>query len=163
MPDFSAYLSKVKDEVHEHISDNLATEIEKLREENRLLKAEIERMEANLDYRLKDEAENLREANKMLGDVANIQAEENKELRMENARLKAEIDLLKAEREWRPIETAPRDSTSVLTGNEYGVCINSCRRGIVLKGLPTGWDWTLINGCYPTHWCPLPDAPEEKP
>lgn len=64
---------------------------------------------------------------------------------------------------WQPIETAPKDGTSILLYTAYGV----------VEGF-WGWsEWqqTVICSnydmsstcfeCQPTHWMPLPNPPEE--
>ena len=65
--------------------------------------------------------------------------------------------------EWQPIETAPRDGTTV-----FGESAKMGQRGMV------HWnegEWEMVNGLtntpmgigfYPTHWMPLPDAPEQS-
>ena len=59
---------------------------------------------------------------------------------------------------WQPIETAPKDETDILLG-----FANHLRPAVVC-----GWfgDWTeydSTNVCKgtPTHWMPLPPAPED--
>lgn len=70
--------------------------------------------------------------------------------------LREQIATLKQERMWRPIETAPRDGTEILCWcpgiGERVLCFDAgC--------------WVLAGGDYandyePTHWMPLPPAPE---
>jgi hypothetical protein len=66
-------------------------------------------------------------------------------------------------REWQPIETAPKDFTSVLvTGDQGFVCEATYNADY------DGW-WAAnthptdaYDGqVYPTHWMPLPDAPHD--
>jgi hypothetical protein len=61
---------------------------------------------------------------------------------------------------WRPIETAPDSSKTVLLFGD-GPAILAC----VYVG---GWDelnqhWRLIGAgiCFPTHWMPLPKPPKD--
>ena len=78
---------------------------------------------------------------------------------------------------WQPIETAPKDGTHLLlwypdyhrkvwTGHYYKT--ERYEHGI-LKSKHEGWHngadtLTLIGmkECLPTHWMPLPEAPNEK-
>lgn len=72
--------------------------------------------------------------------------------------------LLAAIPRWRPIETAPRDGTEIL-GYEARLRIGglmSYERESV--GVTRGM-WATTDGGYqrtPTHWMPLPAAPEES-
>ena len=78
---------------------------------------------------------------------------------------------------WQPIETAPRDGTRILAWNsEYGqreTYMSMYSKGSVgyerwVRGngpAEIGWDWQEpMNGWAftwkPTHWMPLPEAPE---
>ncbi len=66
---------------------------------------------------------------------------------------------------WQPIETAPKDGTSVLLCDEYGmqVCVWS---ETSVHGF-MDWVYGACDGEYnfrhafdsPTHWMPLPDPP----
>ena len=64
--------------------------------------------------------------------------------------------------EWQPIETAPKDGTEIILGvfkplKDIGVCY--WRDDNVM----TGWTWGLGKAFRnPTHWMPLPAAPEVK-
>ncbi len=65
--------------------------------------------------------------------------------------------------EWQPIETAPRDGTRVLL---YLVYRNDCLPPLNTEGAHVddyGWHWMgkRANSAYrPSHWMPLPKAPE---
>jgi hypothetical protein len=71
------------------------------------------------------------------------------------------IEALQARVEWQPIETAPKDGTTILYADGYwGVNITSWQ------------DWgesgEWYNGSNPTrleftYWMPLPEPPGEKP
>ncbi|MEC3912356.1 DUF551 domain-containing protein [Sphingobium sp. CR2-8] len=77
--------------------------------------------------------------------------------------------------EWRPIETAPKDGTWVLIyapDLEIGVTMGCYYReeernsesGRFVGGEWTGaeWDGAVSGYLRPTHWRPLPDAPQQK-
>jgi hypothetical protein len=64
--------------------------------------------------------------------------------------------------EWQPIETAPRDSTTVLLwesldDGDPAICVSigSWEPSI---GFWIDFGWETV---YPTHWMPLPSPPEE--
>jgi hypothetical protein len=78
--------------------------------------------------------------------------------------------------EWQPIETAPKDGTRVLIVNEEGLIdaaifiqewtereewVRKAKDGDVYRTVreDTGYWLTDIAYC-PTHWMPLPKAPE---
>lgn len=71
-------------------------------------------------------------------------------------REQAKLDKVK----WQPIETAPKDGTSILVTDGFDVC-DAYFRGGDWWQYQCGDDWysTSIN---PTHWMPLPDAPEQR-
>ena len=87
----------------------------------------------------------------------------------------ADLAALVAEKCWQPIETAPKDGTSILSRNdEYGIRETYWRfygEGSPAKGLfdkghgPSGaWNWSepqnhWASSWKPTHWMPLPAAP----
>ncbi len=77
-------------------------------------------------------------------------------LKAENKELKAKLEKAK----WQPIESAPRDGKSILVTDGYDVC-DAYFRGGDWWQYQCGDDWysTSIN---PTHWMPLPDAPEQR-
>lgn len=91
--------------------------------------------------------------------------DEREAIRTERDTLRAEIDALKAEREWQPIETAPKDGTEIVAfrplAEETGdprivVCKTSKHPKLSSQGVEHFTDrW-----CHPTHWMPLPPAPE---
>jgi hypothetical protein len=77
---------------------------------------------------------------------------------------------------WQPIETAPKDGTSVLIANDAPGSVHP-REGYYVKPaqrfsdepIHLGW-WRLAGSCAerihgrtPTHWQPLPPAPTETP
>ncbi len=60
--------------------------------------------------------------------------------------------------EWQPIETAPKDGTSIL--------LYACERDVdvysVVEGFTFEGDWlTQFGYVDATHWMPLPPAPAE--
>lgn len=83
-------------------------------------------------------------------------AAEYESLRRENEELKAKLD----KANWQPIETAPKDGKSILVTDGFEVC-DAYFRGGDWWQYECGDDWysTSIN---PTHWMPLPDAPEQR-
>ena len=70
-------------------------------------------------------------------------------------KLETELSALKAENEWRDIETAPKDGTSVLAWIQHtnlpGAIYFSSGK----------WYWVISGGWagFPTHWMPLPKPP----
>jgi hypothetical protein len=64
--------------------------------------------------------------------------------------LERELNAAKAAREWRPIETAPRDGRWILGKTESGKCVVVRPVGIAM--------WYDDNQNYrdPKHWQPLP-------
>lgn len=74
--------------------------------------------------------------------------------------------------EWQPIETAPKDGTYVLVGNDDGVWVASyCATYQSGFRPPNPWLSLFLNHTHikrkegqhrnsvPTHWMPLPEAP----
>ena len=61
--------------------------------------------------------------------------------------------------EWQPIETAPEATVLLVWLPNYGV-------GVATKttthGLAHWWHRGESEACYPTHWMPLPEAPNEQ-
>lgn len=90
--------------------------------------------------------------------LANIAA-----LLSEIASQQKQIEELTREREWRPIETAPRDGTPILG-------FNGAAQTVVAWWAPGGGYWNLVAcGAYaedgewtPTYWQPLPAPPSHK-
>lgn len=65
--------------------------------------------------------------------------------------------------EWMPIETAPKDGTSILI---FEPCSNRClyNRIYVVHYSDKSWaesDGEMYSVFYPTHWMPLPNPPKE--
>lgn len=108
------------------------------------LKAENKRFESNfnvLEQKLKDYSKAI------------------DRLLAENEALKAEL----AKRQWKPIESAPIDGCMwiMLGHKDYGVSeigYFNKRHNVWCSGT----DRTLFMPHGPTHWMPLPDAPEVK-
>jgi len=75
-------------------------------------------------------------------------------IKTEMAELRAALD---EAREWRTMDTAPRDGTTILLsdGSEF------VRMGFLT---PTGNRWRSSAGLTikPTAWMPLPDAPKKE-
>lgn len=75
----------------------------------------------------------------------------------------ARRDAKEAEARWQPIETAPRDGTSILVFTE---------RGVFEATFDSYWEFAVADyhGCLccsgggdnPTHWMPLPEPPMES-
>lgn len=70
-------------------------------------------------------------------------------------------DAYESQRHWQPIETAPKDGTSILIVADHRVRLGYYR--------PSDFrpqdEWLDSNGfnVYPTRWMPLPAAPEANP
>jgi hypothetical protein len=62
---------------------------------------------------------------------------------------------------WLPIETAPKDGRDILIGGDWsyvtGVLMASWGE---YDGQVAGWVDMMGDGYAPTHWMPLPGAPE---
>ena len=64
---------------------------------------------------------------------------------------------------WRPIETAPKDESEILLGHPDGSMVVGWWRENGLHGRVSGWsDGDDFAMTWPSHWMPLPAAPEEK-
>lgn len=69
--------------------------------------------------------------------------------------------------EWQPIETAPKDGTWILLG-KAGEKTRIAPRFLVIASSPNKMFFEddlghQIVDSWPTHWMPLPDAPEDQP
>jgi hypothetical protein len=69
---------------------------------------------------------------------------------------------------WQPIDTAPKDGTEFLAFAWYnisGVAYHFMEVCYLRNGIFEGWGHDGIDGdgVWPTHWMPLPSAPEEPP
>ena len=79
-------------------------------------------------------------------------------LQYELEKLRAELENIKAENEWQPIETAPKDKSNVVLLRQQ---CGSVANGYFLAEAYAGngaWIWPYIHKT-PTHWMPLPKAP----
>ncbi len=71
---------------------------------------------------------------------------------------------------WQPIETAPKDGTAILLGSRGGAWIGKWLPVYVSGYRPDNpWSSLMLNHdhmgekwCKPTHWMPLPAAPQTK-
>ena len=66
---------------------------------------------------------------------------------------------------WHPIETAPMDNSNILVFYKSGdggswVGNGYYEQGLWNKGEYVGWVCEGEYNCQPTHWMPLPEAPE---
>lgn len=61
---------------------------------------------------------------------------------------------------WLPIDVYPNDGSVVFSANTKGIKLNGQKTGETIHGLPTGWDWSQVEGSRPTHWMPLPPPPK---
>jgi len=61
--------------------------------------------------------------------------------------------------EWQPIETAPKDGVTILVwdGEAFDLCLWSDSEGFINA---TAWDDDEYASLAPTHWMPLPEAPQ---
>jgi hypothetical protein len=94
-----------------------------------------------------------------LAEAVKAMAEERDKLRAENAELRQHLDDMA--RQWRPIETAPKDGTHVLTWNGRWIDVGYWSR----PGIHNPPSWISGRGIshidQPTHWQPLPKTPDE--
>lgn len=62
--------------------------------------------------------------------------------------------------EWRPIETAPKDGTTILVAGQGSTAWMAKWRP--MKRVPDRWESIGLGALpfYPTHWMPLPDPPD---
>ena len=61
--------------------------------------------------------------------------------------------------QWRPIETAPKDGTDILTIYRKQCSVRYWGEG---EDGENAWQ-PRIRGVFPTHWMPLPAPPEQAP
>ncbi len=72
-----------------------------------------------------------------------------------------------AGQQWQPIETAPKDGTRVVVASEVGVWVSTYEENVLGQ---VGWIGSSPNHplsqpdfkMTPTHWQPLPAAPDTK-
>lgn len=87
--------------------------------------------------------------------------------------LEAEVARLTKKCEWQPIETAPRDVPVLgwfpLTGERAKTYVMHWNDDSYAKNPRPlwdvhGWIWprSALRACQPTHWMPLPSAPESN-
>lgn len=66
--------------------------------------------------------------------------------------------------EWQPIETAPKDGTSILAWTAGGICEIAFEYG-EFEQLPCFSTYddcgSAVLICKPTHWMPLPPPPQQ--
>ena len=64
---------------------------------------------------------------------------------------------------WRPIETAPKDGSEILLAHPDGSMVVGWWREDRTRGKVCGWsDGDDFAMTWPSHWMPIPAAPEEK-
>lgn len=62
--------------------------------------------------------------------------------------------------QWQPIETAPKDGTLYLA---LSTKVDTEYIGVMRMSYVNGYPCAEVMGCcFPTHWMPLPAAPERK-
>ena len=68
--------------------------------------------------------------------------------------------------EWQPIETAPKDGTTILVNDTTGTCPWAAARYSAFHEW-SGWAYdddilqdACPNGPQPTHWFDVPEAPQ---
>lgn len=67
--------------------------------------------------------------------------------------------------EWQPIETAPKDGTSILVWPYWSDEKPAQVQWRDMKRTPGRWEISTSYFCYganPTHWMPLPEPPVLK-
>lgn len=70
-----------------------------------------------------------------------------------------EIEGLRQQNEWQPIETAPKDGTRVLVWRKHEAGYSQASR-LGVDYYKNGSWWGSRRLMPPTHWMPLPQAPE---
>lgn len=96
-------------------------------------------------------------------DSRNIAADCIEQLQADNQRLREEL----AKHEWHPIETAPKDGTSIILHiQKHNETYYDCKWGPY--GFETyewdgeSYDWSpILSSASLTHWMPLPEPPKE--
>ena len=63
---------------------------------------------------------------------------------------------------WQPIDTAPKDGTSILLWTEAGVIEASYYYGDWECFPVEAYDGCTLLTCSPTHWCTVPESPIQK-
>ena len=64
---------------------------------------------------------------------------------------------------WRPIETAPKDGSEILLAHPDGSMVVGWWREDRTRGKVCGWsDGDDFAMTWPSHWMPIPAAPEAK-
>ena len=104
-----------------------------------------------------------RETCREAADVLEEQAGEIERLRMECSVVRNQRDAERAR--WQPIDTAPKDGTEILAGafcKEYDhQFVASYDEGVDYKKFPwIGAEGIRDHRDFPTHWMPLPAAPQ---
>jgi len=93
-------------------------------------------------------------------DIVGMQADRLLEQAKEINRLLEEITCLRAATAWQPIETAPRDGTTVLLWLVDGQMMIDGEYAIQGFHSARAWRTEFHVTAEPTHWQPLPTPPE---
>ena len=93
-------------------------------------------------------------------DIVRMQADRLLEQAKEINRLLEEITRLRAATAWQPIETAPRDGTTVLLWLVDGQMMIDGEYAIQGFHSARAWRTEFHVTAEPTHWQPLPTPPE---
>lgn len=85
-------------------------------------------------------------------------------VRCELATVTAQQDALIKEHAWQPIETAPKDGTSIIVLSETGNVWCNVKWCVRVRA-GERWEHFTLGGLrfLPTHWMPMPKAPEVAP
>jgi hypothetical protein len=69
--------------------------------------------------------------------------------------------------EWKPIETAPKDESTVIVYCQVSEMVGTAYFDVrLIQGIyKWAWYWCWSDpdeesDCYPTHWMPLPSPPD---
>lgn len=125
--------------------------------------ADLEKAEAKIDH-LRAEIARLGtvccESAESYNRALDRQREQIDALSLDGSRLRAENAALRAEREWRPIETAPKDGTEILLAFDEPL-VGMNRGRVAQASLTKMGDWSVpyFRRDPPTHWMPLPAPP----